>query len=91
MKFIVSQILGGIALILICISYFVKKKSHFLTLQIVADAFYASSYLLLDVFSAGVITLISIVRCVVIYFGEKYKKWIIIGIILRTYNRLERS
>ena len=71
MNFIVSQILGIIALILMCIGYFVKNKSQFLIIQIIANVFYATSYLFLGVFSAGIITLISIIRCVLIYFNDK--------------------
>jgi len=72
MNFIIAQILGGIALILVCIGYFVKKKSIFITIQIIANIFYASSYIFLNVLSAGIITIISTLRCIFIYFSEKY-------------------
>lgn len=72
MNFIISQILGGIALILVCIGYFVKKKSIFLVIQIIANVFYASSYVFLNVLTAGIITIISTIRCIFIYFSEKH-------------------
>ena len=80
MEFILSQICGGIALILVCIGYFVKKKTKFLIFQIIANLFYAASFILLDTFSAGVITIVSTFRCILFYFFDKknipYKKTI---------------
>ena len=74
MEYILSQVFGSVALVLVCIGYFFRKKSHFLFIQIVADIFYAASYMLLGVFSAGVITIISTLRCVLLYFYET-KNW----------------
>ena len=74
MEYILSQVFGFVALILICISYFVRKKTHFLAMQIVADIFYAASYMMLGVLSAGTITIISTFRCVFLYLCEA-KNW----------------
>ena len=71
MDFILAQIFGGIALILVCIGYFLKSKSGFLIIQVVADFFYALAFFVVDAFVAGVITIISLFRCVYLYFAEK--------------------
>lgn len=74
MEYILSQVCGSIALILVCIGYFLKKKVHFLAIQIVADVFYAASFMLLGVLSAGTITIISTFRCVFLFICET-KNW----------------
>ncbi len=45
MNFVLSQIMGGIALILVAIGYFFKNKVKFLFIQIIANIFYALSHL----------------------------------------------
>ena len=72
MEFIIAQILGGIALVLICIGYFVKQKPLFLLLQIIGNIFYGGAFLILNSLSAGIITLISTIRCIYIFVAEKY-------------------
>lgn len=71
MTFLLAQIFGIIALILVAISYFINKKSTFLIFQVIADFFYALAYLVVDAWSAGVITLISLVRCIYLYIADK--------------------
>ena len=71
MEFIFSQITGIIALIFVCISYFCKNKSTFLVLQVFADVFYASSYLIINIQVAGIITIISSIRCIAFFICEK--------------------
>lgn len=71
MGFIIAQISGIIALILVAISYFVKLKPTFLTLQMVADVFYAGSFFAVNAYVGGVVTTISIFRCIYIYCAEK--------------------
>lgn len=68
--FVLSQISGIIALILICISYFCKRKSVFLILQTIADLFYGGAYLLLNHYVAGLITMVSTIRCIYLYIAE---------------------
>lgn len=72
MEFILAQIFGGVALILVCISYFLKKKVNFLILQIFADVFYAGAFFVVGANVAGIVTAISIVRNITLFFKEKY-------------------
>ncbi len=72
MNFIISQIVGIIALLLVCVSYFFKSKKFFLIFQIIANLFYGLSYIFVNIYGAGIITLISILRCLYLYFSEKY-------------------
>lgn len=70
--FIISQVLGFIALIICAVGYFVKSKPKFLIMQTVANVFYAMSFLWLGVLSAGIITIISTFRCIFIFYSEKF-------------------
>ena len=70
-SFFISQILGFIALMLICYSYFMTKKNNLLILQIMANIFYAFAFIIVEAYSGGIVILISTVRCVEIYFLEK--------------------
>ena len=72
-NFVLSQIFGGIALILICISYFTNKKK-FLILNIFADIFYGAGFIASFSLVAGINTFISIIRVIIIYFYEKKGK-----------------
>ena len=72
MNFILAQILGGIALILVCIGYFFKKKSHFLIIQTVANFFYASALYVVGAYVGAGLVVVSIFRCVYLFFAEKY-------------------
>ena len=72
MEFIIAQILGLIALILVCVGYFVKKHNTFLTIQIIANIFYAGAFLVLKNFAAGIITVVSIIRCIYLSICEKF-------------------
>lgn len=71
MEFILAQILGGIALILVCVGYFLKKKAHLLITQLVANFFYASAFIVVGGYVAGALTMISVARCVYLYIAEK--------------------
>lgn len=71
MNFVLAQILGLIALILVCLSYANNNKKLFLAYQIIANAFYAASFLSLGVLVGGLNTIISILRVTVLYFFEK--------------------
>ncbi len=72
--FILAQILGFIALILVCISYSFNSKKNFLAYQILANIFYSASFLSLGVFVGGLNTIISIIRVAVLYIYEKKDK-----------------
>lgn len=78
MDFIISQILGFIALILVCIGYFFKSKKKFLIIQIVANIFYASAFLVQGAVVGGLITLVSTIRCFYLLICEikNFKKTI---------------
>ena len=70
LPFIFSQILGGIALILVCVSYFFDKKV-FLFFQIIANIFYGLGFLASSFFVAGLNTFVSTIRCLIFYVYEK--------------------
>lgn len=71
MDFILAQILGGIALILVCVGYFFKKKSHFLIIQTVANFFYAGAFYVVGAYVGAGLVVVSILRCIYLYFAEK--------------------
>lgn len=73
-NFILTQILGGIALILVCFSYFVKNKKYFLLIQVFANIFYAGAFLFQNLFVAGFNTIVSTVRTAVFYLYFKSDK-----------------
>ena len=73
-NFILTQILGGIALILVCFSYFVKNKKYFLLIQVFANIFYAWAFLFQNLFVAGFNTIVSTVRTAVFYLYFKSDK-----------------
>ena len=72
-NFIISQILGGVALILVCISYFLNKK-YFLICQIFANVFYGAGFIVSASLVAGINTFISIIRVLIFYFYERKEK-----------------
>lgn len=74
MNFILAQIFGGIALILVVISYFINNKKKFLLLQIIANLFYGLSFAVNSALVAGLNTFISILRVLVLYLYEKKHK-----------------
>ena len=72
--FWLSQVFGLIALILVCISYQFNNKAKFLALQILANTFYASSFLALNVLVGGANTIISLIRVAVLFLFERKDK-----------------
>ena len=71
MEFILAQIFGGIALLLVVVSYFWKDKKVFLMLQVIANIFYGLSFVFSSALVFGINSFISIVRVVVLYVYEK--------------------
>ena len=71
MEFILAQIFGGIALLLVVVSYFWKDKKVFLMLQVVANIFYGLSFVFSSALVFGINSFISIVRVIVLYVYEK--------------------
>lgn len=74
LNFWISQALGIIALILVCISYQFNNKAKFLALQILANAFYSASFLALNILVGGINTIISLFRVAILFFYEKEDK-----------------
>jgi hypothetical protein len=72
--FWISQILGIIALVMVCLSYNYNDKKKFLAFQILSNIFYAGSFLALGVLVGGVNTLIALVRVTVLYCYERKGK-----------------
>ena len=73
-NFIISQVFGSIALLLVCVSYSFNNKKIFLFYQILANIFYSASFLSLNVLVGGANTIISTIRVFVLYFYEKKDK-----------------
>jgi len=72
MEFILAQILGFIALIIVCVGFFLKTKSSFMIAQVAANFFYASAFLVVDAYVGAVLVTISLFRCIYLYYAEKY-------------------
>ena len=72
LSFILAQIFGFVALILVCIGYFLKSKTSFLMLTVFANFFYALAFFVVGAFVGGALTFISIGRCLYLYFAEKH-------------------
>ncbi len=70
MEFILAQVFGGIALVIVCVSYFLKSKGSFLVSQIISDVFYSLAFFVVGEFVGGSIVCVSILRCIYIYFAE---------------------
>ena len=71
LEFILAQVLGGIALILICTGYFMKKKAHLLVIHTIANFFYASAFIFVGGYVAWALTMVSVIRCIYLYIAEK--------------------
>ena len=71
LEFILAQILGGIALILVCIGYFLKTKSAFMIIQTIANFFYASAFFVVGAYVGAGLVMISLFRCIYLYVAEK--------------------
>ena len=73
-SFIISQILGGIALILVCISYFFNKKT-FLVFQILSNIFYGAGFVVSSALVTGINVFISTILVIISFvYEEKNKK-----------------
>lgn len=72
--FILSQVFGFIALIIVCLSYYFDSKKAFLAYQILGNIFYSASFLTLNVFVGGINTIISTIRVTSLYLLERKDK-----------------
>lgn len=70
--YILSQICGLISLVIFCYSYFTKSKTSFLIYQSIGNFFYASSFIIVNAYVAGFVTIFSTVRTITFYFCQKY-------------------
>ena len=73
-NFLLTQIFGFIALIIVGLSYFQKNKERFLFLQIIANFFYATAFLFQNLLVAGIGTYISLFRAFGLYYISKCNK-----------------
>ena len=71
---ILSQIIGFFAVVFFVFSINNKDKSRVLNLQAVANLLYTISYFLIGVFSAGLMNLVSMIRCLVFSEFSKNKQ-----------------
>ena len=74
MNFIISQVMGGIALILVFISYFLNNKIHFLIFYIIGNIFSALSYIFINSLVAGINICFSIIRFIFLYIYDRQEK-----------------
>lgn len=70
-NFWLSQGLGIIALVLVCLSYQFNSKAKFLAIQIIANTFYSASFLALNVLVGGFNTIISLIRVAILFLYER--------------------
>lgn len=80
--FILSQVLGLVALVLVSISYFKQKKHEFLILQTIANIFYSFAFLAQSVYMGFVLAFIAIIRAFIFFLFEKHHKQIPIWLIV---------
>ena len=73
MNFILAQIMGGIALLIVLISIFSKDKKYYFAMQVVANVFYALSFIFNGGLVAGINSLISVMRVLILYIFERKK------------------
>ena len=69
MNFILAQIFGVIALVATSIGYFCTRKTFLIT-QIICDLFYAAAFLVLNAVVAGILTIISAIRVIYLFWAE---------------------
>ncbi|MBP3619636.1 MAG: YgjV family protein [Clostridia bacterium] len=72
MEFILAQVFGGIALVIVCVGYFLKTKGTFMITQVVGNLFYACAFFVVGSYVGAGLVGISIFRCLYIYFAEKF-------------------
>lgn len=76
MLFIFAQVFGFVSAILSYSKLFLKKKGSFLLLQTVSTIFSALSYIFLNSYVAGIVSAVSILRCLYLYLCDKFNfKW----------------
>lgn len=71
MRFLISQIFGFTALFFSCEAVFKKNKFIFFVMEALVDIFYALSFFMLNVWGAGILSLISMLAMMIIYYLQK--------------------
>ena len=71
---ILANILGVIGIVFLVVSVQCNKKSSILIFQIFANIFYGLQYLTLGAFSAGVMSIVSLLRCLIFYSYDRKGK-----------------
>ena len=85
LKFILAQIIGTIALVILIISFQKNKKEILLKYQIISSLLYAMQYFLLNAYTGVFMNLISMIRN---YIFNKYREkkvpiyWLLIFVII---------
>ncbi|MBE5821104.1 MAG: YgjV family protein [Clostridiales bacterium] len=69
----IPQIIGFIGLVFLVTSLQNNKKGIVLFFQIFANLFYGLQYILLNSLSAGLMSLVSLIRCIIFFYYEKKK------------------
>ena len=74
-NFIIAQVLGIVATLILCISYNVKSKKAFLLISLLGDVVYGLGFIFIGSLSAGLITLTSCIQTLsTLYYEKKQKK-----------------
>lgn len=76
MNVTISYLLGIIALVIWTLSIQVKEKKKILQAQIIANLFFAGQYILIDAVAAGIMNIVSAIRCYVFTKEEEKHKQI---------------
>ena len=74
MKMIITQILGAVALIVCLIGIFFNKKKNYIITQIISYVFNGAAFIVNGSLVAGINTIVSISRALVLYFYERKGK-----------------
>ena len=88
---LLGQIFGFIGLLFVLVSIQNNKKNLILFFQIFANIFYGLQYFTLSLFSAGCMSCVSLLRCLVFYYYEKKYNiktplyWLIILLVLPVF------
>jgi len=83
-NYIISQLIGVCALIVVCSGYFLKSRQQFFVTQMFGNFLVALSYLFLGTLFASIGVFIACIRSIVFYFYEKKQKtvpWWLLGVI----------
>ena len=72
-SYIISQVLGFVSLIILCVGYFLNKDKLLFT-QILGNGINAVAYFLLLSFVGGIGSILCTIRCLIFYLYDKKNK-----------------